>query len=107
LAWLFHDIVLDDAAFKTASEEMAALKTRTEELKIKLEGMCTELTTALNTPAGKAVELVAKEVLIKPIEDLLLIIQHISETLTEIIDIDHYKDVFIKFEELNESVKFN
>lgn len=102
---LAHDILLDDTAFDTASLDMSALKKRTEELKIKLEAMYEELTGALNTPAGEQVELVADKVLIKPIEDLLLVIEHISATLTEIIGTGYYKDVFIKFEQLNESVK--
>lgn len=69
--------------------------------------MYKELTTALDTPAGKQVEITAGKVLIKPIEDLLLVIQHISDTLTEIIGTGHYKDIFIKFEQLNQSVTFN
>lgn len=104
---LSNDILLDDTAFNTASSEMAALKTRTETLKAKLEEMYKELTTALDTPAGKQVEVTAGKVLIKPIDDLLLVIQHISATLTEIIGTGYYKDVFIEFEQLNQSVKFN
>ena len=102
---LSHDILLEDTAFKTASSEMSALKTRTEALKTKLNAMYRDLTTALDTPAGKQVELNAGEVLIKPIEDLLLVIRHVSATMTEIIGTGHYKDVFIKFEELNQSAK--
>jgi len=34
-----RDICLDDGAFTTASDEMAALKIRTETLKSKLESM--------------------------------------------------------------------
>ena len=103
---LSHDIVLDDMAFTTASSDMKALKTRTETLKTKLKQMYKDLTTAMDTPAGKAVEQTAESVLIKPIDDMLLVINHISSTLTEIIGTGHYKDVFIKFEELNSSVKF-
>jgi len=103
---LSHDIILDDVAFTTASSDMDALKTRTETLKAKLEQMYEDLTTAMDTPAGKAVETTAKNVLIKPIDDMLLVISHISSTLTEIIGTGHYKDVFVKFEELNESIKF-
>lgn len=104
---LSQDIILDESAFNTASSEMAALKTRTEALKKKLEEMYKELTTALDTPAGRQIEVTAGEVLIKPIEDLLLVIQHVSDTLTEIIGTGHYKGVFIKFEQLNQSVTFN
>jgi hypothetical protein len=102
-----HDILLDDAAFTAASSEMNALKTRADTLKKKLEGMYKELTGALDTPAGKQVEATAKDVLIKPIDDMLLVIKHVSETLSQIIGTGHYKDVFIKFEELNQSMQAN
>lgn len=103
---LSHDILLDDAAFDIASSDMKELKRRAEELKSKLEQMYSDLTTAMDTPAGKAVETTAKKVLIKPIDDMLLVIDHISSTLTEIIGTGHYRDVFVKFEELNNSIKF-
>ena len=102
---LSYDIVLDDAAFATASADMAALKTRTEELKSKLQQMYKDLSSAMDTPAGEAVELTSEKVLIKPIEDMLLVIDHISATLTQIMGTGHYKDVIVKFEELNASVK--
>lgn len=103
---LSHDIVLDDKAFTTAASDMKELKTRTEALKSKLEQMYKDLTTAMDTPAGNAVEATAQNVLINPIDDMLTVIEHISSTLTEIIGTGHYKDVFIKFEELNSSIKF-
>ncbi|AEV67542.1 hypothetical protein [Acetivibrio clariflavus] len=104
---LSQDILLDDTAFNTASSEMKALKTRTEALKTKLKVMYRELTTALDTPAGRQVEITAEEVLIKPIEDLLLVIEHVSDTLNEIIGTGYYKDIFIKFEQLNQDIKFD
>ena len=39
MAFLFHDIVLDDTAFKTASDDMASLKQQAANLKTKLEKM--------------------------------------------------------------------
>lgn len=104
---LYKDILLDSNAFDTASSEMQKLKTRTEDLKTRMTEMYESLKNAMDTPAGDAVELVSKNVLIKPIEDMLLVIEHISSTLTEIIGTNYYKDVFIKFEELNSSVNFN
>lgn len=104
---LSKDIVLNDAALQTASEDMKELKTRTENLKQKLKKMYQNLTTALDTPAGKALEVTAEDVLIEPIDKMLLVIDHISDTLNEVKGRGYYKDVFIKFEELNESIKFN
>lgn len=100
-----YDIVLDDNAFKTASEEMRALKVRTENLKKDLQQMYKDFREALQTPAGEALEFTSEKVLIKPIDDMLLVVDHISSTLDQIIGTGYYKDVFIKFEELNSSVK--
>lgn len=102
---LSQDIVLDDSAFSTASQDMKDLAERTERLKSKLTQMYNDLTKALDTPAGRQLELTAKDVLIKPIKDLLLVIRHTSDTLTEIIGTGYYKSVFIKYEELNQSIK--
>jgi hypothetical protein len=100
----YQDIILDDSAFNTASADMAQLKVDTEALKTKLETMYTELTEALNTPAGLQFRLVAWDVLIKPIEDMILVFDHISSQLEEIISTGYYKDVFVKFEDLNQSI---
>ena len=102
---LSQDIILDDSAFNTASQDMKDLAERTERLKSKLTQMYNDLTKALDTPAGRQLELTAKDVLIKPIEDLLLVIRHTSDTLTEIIGTGYYKSIFIKYEELNQSIK--
>lgn len=103
---LEQDIVLDSGAFDTAAADMKELKNRAEKLKNKMQSMYRELTTALDTPAGRKVEMTAEKVLIKPIEDLVLVIDHVSSTLNEIIGTGHYKDVFLKFEELNSNLNF-
>lgn len=104
---LKKDIVLNDTAFATASSDMQALRERTEQLKEKMEQMYEDLKNALDTPTGAALDLTAKNVLIQPIKDLLLVVGHISSTLTEIIGTGYYKDVFVKFEDLNKSIKFD
>lgn len=104
---LNYDIILDDTAFQNASDEMAELKRRAETLKEKLQRMYHDLTTALDTPAGRQVGITAEEVLIEPIDKLLLVIEHVSDTLAEIIGTNYYMDVFIKYEELNQSIQFN
>lgn len=104
---LSKDIVLNDAALKTAADDMEALKRRTEDLKQKLKTMYHDLTTALDTPAGKELEFTAESVLIEPIDKMLLVIDHISDTLNEVKGKGYYKDVFDKFERLNQNIKFN
>ena len=99
-----HDILLDKNAFTTAASEMSALHRRTETLKTTLEEMYRELASAIDTPAGRQVELTAGNILIKPIDDLLAVFNHVSTTLDTIIGTGYYKDVFIKYEELNQSI---
>ena len=43
--------------------------------------------------------------MIKPIDDLKLIVDHISETLELIKGVGYYRDVFDKYEELNQNIK--
>ena len=100
MAFLFHDIVLDDTAFTTASQEMAVLKQDAANLKTKLEKMYENVSTALDTTAGE-IQVTAKDVLLQPIEDMSVVIQHISETLNTIIGSGYYKDIFVQYEELN------
>jgi len=107
MASLSQDILLDDTALSNASTEMKALAERTQLLKDTLSQLYDDLESALQTPAGEALELTAKDVLIKPIDDLKLIIDHISETLETIKGGGYYKDVFDKFTELNQNIKVN
>ena len=104
---LEQDIKLSSEAFKTAANEMSALKTRPETLKTTLEQMYNDLTTALDTPAGKEIEIEAKDVLIKPIDDLILVIDQMSKTLDDIKDTPYYQGVFDKYEQLMQNIKFN
>lgn len=101
MAILFNDIVLDDNAFTTASQEMNQLKTDAETLKAKLGKMYDDVSGAMDTAAGDEVKIAAREVLLQPVEDLSAVIKHISETLDTIIGTDYYKDIFVKYEELN------
>lgn len=101
MAYLTHDIVLDENAFTTASHEMATLKRDAANLKSKLEKMYENVSTALDTTAGEEIKVTSKDVLLQPIEDMSAVIQHISETLNTVIGSGYYKDIFVKYEELN------
>lgn len=101
MAFLVHDIVLDESAFSTASQDMAILKQDAANLKEKLEKMYEDVSGALDTTAGDEIKVTAKDVLLQPIEDMSVVIQHISETLNTIIGSGYYKDIFVKYEELN------
>ena len=102
MAFLFHDIVLDDTAFKTASDDMASLKQQAADLKTKLEKMYEDETSELETQSGDEIKNTAKNLIVQQSEDMSAVIQHISDTLNTIIGTGYYKDIFVKFEELNE-----
>ena len=92
MAQLSKDLQLDETKFNNASRDMKVLKKRTNELKTKLE--------AMDTPAGKEVQLEAKKTLLKPVENMALVVGHISDTLELVIGNNYYKDVFDGFDEL-------
>ena len=100
-AWLGDDLVVDEDKFNSAALRMEALKTRTNDLKDKLSSMYDNLASAMDTPAGKEIQLEAKNVLLKPVENMSLVVGHISDTLNLIIGSGYYKDVFTGFEELS------
>ncbi len=99
MAQLSKDLQLDETKFNNASRDMKALKKRTNELKTKLEGMYESLASAMDTPA-KEVQLEAKKTLLKPVENMALVVGHISDTLELVIGNNYYKDVFDGFDEL-------
>lgn len=105
-------IHLDDQALKTAAADMKALRERNQRLKEKLEKMYHDLTTALDTPAGHAVEWTGKDVLLEPIDDMGKVLEHVSDTLNIIIGWDgkepkgvYYDKLFDEYQELDRILK--
>lgn len=103
------EIQLDDAALKKAAEEMEALITRNKTLRAKLEEMYTDLVTALDTPAGHAIEWQGRELLLEPIDDMNKVLQHVSDTLNLIIGRNvcsmYYGKVFEDYQEMDRLIK--
>ena len=98
---LQDDIEVDESKFTSAAEDMRLLKDRTDKLKQKLSDMYDELVKAVDTPAGHALQLEAKDVLLEPVENMSLVINHISSTLDQVIETGYYKDIFTGFDEIN------
>lgn len=78
-------IHINDQALKDAAHDMFELRCRNQRLKEKLEEMFQDLTSALDTPAGHAVQWTGKDVLIQPIDDMGKVLEHMSDTLNIII----------------------
>ncbi len=99
-------IHLNEQAFRQAAEDMMKLKKRNQNLKDKLEQMYKDLTTALDTPAGHALEFTSRSVLLQPIDDMSKVIEHMSITLNTIIGYSgargqYYDKLFEEYEELD------
>ncbi len=98
---------IDDQALKTAANDMLELRHRNQRLKEKLEAMFQDLITALDTPAGHAVQWTGKEVLIQPIDDMGKVLEHMSDTLNVIIGQNgeekgtYYDKLFDEYDELD------
>ena len=85
MAKMTKDLMLNDNKFSTAVSDMKALK---------------NLVSALDTEAGEALEIEAKKTLLKPVENMALVIGHISDSLNLINGGGYYKDVFEGFDNL-------
>ena len=102
---------IDDQALITAAKDMAALKLRNQRLRDKLERMFKDLTEALDTPAGHAVEWSGRDVLLQPIDDMGKVIQHMSDTLNVLIGRNneasgiYYDKIFDEYYELDRILK--
>lgn len=105
MAQMTKEVDLSDTYLRDASEKIGKLKTRTDTLREKLEGMYELLTTALDTPAGHAVEYAAKDVIIEPVDNMAKVLDYVSGLLDEITQAQYYKKVFDGYEQLNDSVK--
>ncbi len=102
---------IDDQALKDAARDMFELRRRNQRLKEKLEKMFQDLTSALDTPAGHAVQWTGKDVLIQPIDDMGKVLEHMSDTLNIIIGQGsetrgtYYDKLFDEYDELDRILK--
>lgn len=102
---------IDDQALRTAAADMLALQQRNQRLRDKLEQMFKNLTDALDTPAGHAIQWTGQDVLVKPIDDMGKVIKFMSDTLNTIIGQGedgggtYYDKLFDEYYELDRILK--
>ena len=104
MAKMAKDLMLNDDKFSTAVSDIANLKKRTDQLKKDLGDMYDDLKSALDTESGQEVEIEAKKTLLKPVENMSLVIGHISDSLNLINGGGYYKDVFDGFDNLKNTL---
>lgn len=100
MAKLSKDVRLDEQKFLTAAQEMRDLKVRASTLRDNLQALYQGLADALQSESGKELELAAEDVVLEPIDNLMLVINQMSDTLDTIIGTGYYNDIFRGFEDL-------
>ena len=98
-----EDIVIDQDAFNKASTDLQALSTRLNNFKSDVEDMLLELQKGFDTPAGRKFIESCRMNLGAPIADQMLVLQHISDTLNQVIV--EYNKVFTSYDEMNNAIK--
>lgn len=99
---LAKDILLDEAAFQTASGKLKVLSENLETLRRDIEDMLTELATGFATPAGRKFIRSCKGNLLQPMTDLSAVILHVSDNLDQARNM--YQSVFDEFADLNNMI---
>lgn len=104
-------IQISEEALEQAATDMAALYKRNQEFYSKMERMFDGISNALDTPVGAEVKITGRDVLLDPIRDMNLILEHMTYTLNTIIGKDgqpkgiYYDKLFQEYEELSRIIK--
>lgn len=104
-------IVISEEALIEAADKMDILQKRNSELKKKLEGMFQNLASALDTPAGHAIQWSGQDVVVQPVDDMAKVIKLMSEILNSIIGKGpngrgyYYDKLFVEYDELDTTLK--
>lgn len=105
------DIRINEEALVQAAADMKALYQRNQAFYEKMSKMFDGILEALKTPAGAQIKITGKDVLLDPIHDMNVILEHMSYTLNTILGKDgrpkgvYYDKLFKEYEELCELIK--
>lgn len=97
-----QDIIIDEEAFMQASTDLEALNGRLAALRADIENMLTQLEKGFDTPAGAKFNNSCRNILIKPLEDQKLVLDHVSDNLKTAKT--QYQSVFDAYRDLNNSI---
>jgi len=103
--------IISEEALKEAVRDMDTLQKRNQALKTKLENMFRDLTSALDTPAGHAIQWSGQNVVVQPVDDMAKVIKLMSDILNSIIGKGpngrgyYYDKLFVEYDELDTTLK--
>lgn len=93
------DIVIDDEKFNNASREFANLSKDIKDLRKDINNMLEDLKKGFDTPAGRKFVAACEEYLLKPMDDQVHVIEHVSSNLSQAKNM--YQSVFSDYKALN------
>ena len=99
---------VNEQALKDAAKAMRDLQDRNLALKQKLENMYKDLTSALDSPTGHAIEWTGKDVLVEPIDNMSTVLNFVASTLDKLVGKQggtSYGKLFVKYDELDTTIK--
>lgn len=96
------DIVLDEEAFSKAINDFNNLQSEMNTLKQDIQQMLNEIKEGFNTPAGRKFIQSCEANLLKPMDDQIIVLQHISENLQT--SNNEYRSVFEGYKQLNSKI---
>jgi uncharacterized protein YukE len=96
------DIILDEEAFKTASDRLKILSDDMQKLKKRIETLMAELRKGFDTPAGEKFFELCGSNLIKPLDDQAHVIEHVAQNLQDARN--SYSSVFYEYQTLNSAI---
>ncbi|GEM_PF-1117297 len=107
-------IRINENKMRETAQNMADLRKRNNELKENLSTLFDNIANALKCETGKQIEFIGKEDLIKPLESMDKVLEHMSDTLHILIGEanssdypanTYYDRVFAEYNELIISIK--
>lgn len=98
-----QDMILDQDAFDAAATDFENLGIRLENLRGEIDEMLRTLKDGFNTPAGNKFISSCEKSLLKPLEDQKLVLEHISQTLSE--SKNAYSTVFQAYDALQTTIR--
>lgn len=101
---LSYDVLLDQSAFDTASNDLEALCNRLETLHDDIDGMLTTLHDGFDTNAGREFANFCRENLMQPLNEQRYVLDHVSTVLDQAKE--QYQPVFDAYADLNNAVVF-
>ena len=99
---------------RETATKMADLRQRNQDLRNDLETLFDNISSALQCETGDEIKFIGKEDLLKPLEDMDKVLEHMSDTLhiligegnhTEYPALTYYDKVFAEYNELILSIK--